>query len=126
MMVAPRILMALPQQRCRHPTFRSTPSQLMPVQGLVEFSSGGENAMPHPYRSHILEHLGHVAAMFDELGNCEVIDRVTRRQPAMRIVTMDDAVNATVLNGLGFVPPLRYGSRGFSRINRPRDSWHSC
>jgi transposase len=59
--------------------------------------------MPHAYRSQILDHLGLVAAMFDELGIGEVIDRVTRHQPETRIVTTGDAVKAMVLNGLGFV-----------------------
>ena len=59
--------------------------------------------MPHPYRSQILDHLGLVAAMFDELGIGEVIDRATRHQPETRIVTTGEAVNAMVLNGLGFV-----------------------
>jgi transposase len=59
--------------------------------------------MPHPYRSQILDHLGLVAGMFDELGIGEVIDRATRHHPETRIVTTGDAVKAMVLNGLGFV-----------------------
>jgi transposase len=59
--------------------------------------------MPPSYRSQILDHLGLVAAMFDELGIGEVIDRATRHQPETRIVTTGDAVKAMVLNGLGFV-----------------------
>ena len=54
--------------------------------------------MPHPYRSQILDHLGLVAGMFDELGIGEVIDRATRHQPETRIVTTGDAVKAMVLN----------------------------
>jgi transposase len=64
--------------------------------------------MPHHYRSQILDHLGLVAAMFDELGIGEVIDRATRHQPETRIVTTGDAVKAMVLNGLGFVNQQRY------------------
>jgi transposase len=64
--------------------------------------------MPHPYRSQILDHLGLVAAMFDELGIGEVIDRATRHQPETRIVTTGDAVKAMVLNGLGFVNQQLY------------------
>jgi transposase len=64
--------------------------------------------MPHPYRSQILDHLGLVAGMFDELGIGEVIDRATRRHPETRIVTTGDAVKAMVLNGLGFVNQQLY------------------
>jgi transposase len=63
--------------------------------------------MPHPYRSQILDHLGLVAGMFDELGIGEVIDRATRHHPETRIVTTGDAVKAMVLNGLGFVNQQR-------------------
>ena len=55
------------------------------------------------YRSQILDHLGLVAAMFDELGIGGVIDQATQQNPAMRIVTAGTAVKAMVLNGLGFV-----------------------
>jgi len=64
--------------------------------------------MPHPYRSQILDHLGLVAGMFDELGIGEVIDRATRHHPETRIVTTGDAVKAMVLNGLGFVNQQLY------------------
>jgi transposase len=64
--------------------------------------------MPHPYRSQILDHLGLVAGMFDELGIGEVIDRATRRHPETRIVTTGEAVKAMVLNGLGFVNQQLY------------------
>lgn len=68
--------------------------------------------MPHPYRSHILEHWGLVAGLCDALGLGEVIDRATRHHPATRLVTTGDAVKALVLNGLGCVnPPLDLGSR---------------
>jgi transposase len=64
--------------------------------------------MPHLYRSQILDHLGLVAGMFDELGIGEVIDRATQQNPERRIVTAGHAVNAMVLNGLGFVHQQRY------------------
>jgi hypothetical protein len=41
--------------------------------------------------------------MFDALGMGEVLARATRHQPDTRIVTTGEAVNAMVLNGLGFV-----------------------
>ncbi|HSF31575.1 MAG TPA: IS1634 family transposase [Candidatus Tectomicrobia bacterium] len=64
--------------------------------------------MAPPYRSQTLAHLGLVAGMFDELGIGEVIDRATRHQPETRIGTTGDAVQAMVLNGLGFVTQQRY------------------
>ena len=60
------------------------------------------------YRSQGLDHLGLVAALFDELGIGEVIDRATRQDPAMRIVTAGHAVKAMVLNGLGCVKQHLY------------------
>jgi transposase len=60
------------------------------------------------YRSQILDHLGLVAAMFDELGIAGVIDQATQQNPAMRIVTAGTAVKAMVLNGLGFVNQQLY------------------
>ena len=59
-------------------------------------------------RSQIWDHLGLVAAMFDELGIGGVIDQATQQHPAMRIVTAGTAVKAMVLNGRGFVNPPRY------------------
>ena len=64
--------------------------------------------MAHPYRSQILDHLGLVAGMFDELGIGEVIDQATQQNPAMRIVTAGHAVKAMVLNGLRFVNQQLY------------------
>src|SRR5215831_6048128 len=58
---------------------------------------------PQPYRTLVLDHLGLVAGMFEELGITEVIDKATQQDPAMRMVTAGHAVNAMVLNGLGFI-----------------------
>jgi transposase len=58
---------------------------------------------PPPYRSQVLDHLGLVAGMFEELGMGEMIDQATQQNPEMRLVTAGHAVNAMVLNGLGFV-----------------------
>ena len=41
---------------------------------------------PHSYRTQILDHLGLVAGMFEELGITEVIDQTTQQNPEMRIV----------------------------------------
>jgi transposase len=64
--------------------------------------------MRQPYRSQILDHLGLVAGMFDELGIGEVIDQATQQNPEMRLVTVGNAVKAMVLNGLGFVNQQLY------------------
>jgi Domain of unknown function (DUF4277) len=58
---------------------------------------------PQPYRTQVLDHLGLVAGMFEELGITEVIDLATQQNPARRLVTVSRAVKAMVLNGLGFV-----------------------
>ena len=63
---------------------------------------------PQSYRTQILDHLGLVAGMFEELGITEVIDHATQQDPAMRIVTAGHAVKAMVLNGLGFVNQQLY------------------
>jgi transposase len=59
--------------------------------------------MHRPYRSEVLDHLGLVAGMYDELGIGDVLDRATQQNPETRFVTVGNAVKAMVLNGLGFV-----------------------
>jgi transposase len=61
-----------------------------------------------PYRSHVLDHLGLVAGMFDELGIGDVIDRATHQNPERRDLTAGEAVKAMVLNGLGFINQALY------------------
>src|SRR5262245_25576524 len=80
---------------------------------------------PQPYRTQVLDHLGLVAGMCEELGITEVIDRATKQEPAMRIVTAGHAVKAMVLNGLGFmnqqlslVPPW-FQHKPISRLMAP-------
>lgn len=63
---------------------------------------------PQPYRTQVLDHLGLVAGMFEELGITEVVDKATQQNPEMRIVTVGHAVKAMVLNGLGFVNQQLY------------------
>jgi hypothetical protein len=63
---------------------------------------------PQSYRTQVLDHLGLVAWMFEELGIAEVIDHATQQDPAMRIVTAGHAVKAMVLNGLGFLNQQLY------------------
>jgi transposase len=63
----------------------------------------------HPtYRSQVLDHLGLVAGMFDELGIGDVIDQATHQNPEMRDLTVGEAVKAMVLNGLGFINQALY------------------
>src|SRR5678815_4764096 len=63
---------------------------------------------PQSYRTQVLDHLGLVAGMFEELGITEVIDQATQQNPEMRIVTVGHAVKAMVLNGLGFINQQLY------------------
>jgi transposase len=63
---------------------------------------------PQPYRTQLLDHLGLVAGMFEELGIAEVIDTATQQDPEMRIVTAGHAVKAMVINGLGFINQQLY------------------
>jgi transposase len=60
------------------------------------------------YRSQVLDHLGLVAGMFDELGIGDVIDQATHQNPEMRDLTVGEAVKAMVLNGLGFINQTLY------------------
>src|SRR5918992_2947389 len=61
-----------------------------------------------PYRSQVLDHLGLVAGMFDELGIGDVIDQATHQNPELRDLTVGEAVKAMVLNGLGFINQALY------------------
>ena len=72
--------------------------------------------MKRPYWSEVLDHLGLVSGMFDELGIGSVIDQATQQDPEMRIVTVGNAVKAMVLNGLGFAnQPLYLVPRFFQK-----------
>jgi transposase len=79
-----------------------------------------------PYRSQVLDHLGLVAGMFDELGIGDVIDQATQQHPDMRDLTVGEAVKAMVLNGLGFINqalylvPSFFPNKPTSRLISPR------
>ena len=60
------------------------------------------------YHSQVIDHLGLVAGMFDELGMGEIIDQATQQNPEMRDLTVGEAVKAMVLNGLGFINQALY------------------
>jgi transposase len=78
------------------------------------------------YRSQVLDHLGLVAGMFDELSIGDIIDRATQQNPEMRDLTAGEAVKAMVLNGLGFVNhalylvPRFFQNKPTSRLISPR------
>jgi transposase len=63
----------------------------------------------HPtYHSQVLDHLGLVAGMFDELSIGDTLDQATQQNPEMRDLTVGEAVKAMVLNGLGFINHALY------------------
>ncbi len=76
--------------------------------------------MPATYQSQMLDHLGLVAAMFDELGIGDVIDRNIDQDARRRQVSVGQAVKAMVLNGLGFVNQQLYLVPSFFD-NKPLD-----
>src|SRR4051812_6901022 len=79
-----------------------------------------------PYRSQVLDHLGLVAGMFDELGIGDAIDRATQQNPERRDLTAGEAVKAMGLNGLGFIHqalslvPRCFQNKPTSRLLSPR------
>jgi transposase len=68
----------------------------------------------------ILDHLGLVAGMFDELGIAEVIDQYIPQDHEKRHISVGQAVKAMVLNGLGFVNQNLYLIPHFFQ-NKPID-----
>ena len=79
-----------------------------------------------PYRSHVLDHLGLGAGMFDALGMGDVIDQATHQNPDMRDLTVGEAVKAMGLNGLGLITqavylvPRFFHTKSTSRLLSPR------
>ena len=78
------------------------------------------------YRSQVLDHLGLVAGMFDELGIGDVLDHATHQNPEMRDLTVGEAVKALLLNGLGCINqalslvPRFFQNTPTSRLISPR------
>ena len=58
---------------------------------------------PQAYRTQVLDPLGLVAGMFEARGITAVMDKATQQAPELRIVTAGHAVQAMVLNALGFI-----------------------
>jgi transposase len=83
-------------------------------------------AQPHPYRTQLLDHLGLVAGMFEELGIGDVLDHATHQNPEMRDLTVGEAVKALGLNGLGCIHqtlslvPRFFQNQPTSRLMSPR------
>jgi transposase len=63
---------------------------------------------PQPYRTQILDHLGLVAGLCDELSIGDVLDHATHQHPDMRDLTVGEAVKAMVLTGLGCINHALY------------------
>jgi transposase len=78
------------------------------------------------YHSQVLDHLGLVAGMFDELSLGDVLDQATHQNPEMRDLTVGEAVKAMVLNGLGlinqalYLVPRFFQNKPTSRLISPR------
>jgi len=63
---------------------------------------------PALYRSHNLDHLGLVAAIYDELGVGALIDTLIPQDFEQRHISVGQAVKAMVINGLGFTQSPLY------------------
>ena len=74
----------------------------------------------YEYKSETLEHLGLVAAMFDELGIGKVVDSLIPQDKVRCKVTLGQVLKATVLNGLGFSNSRLYLLSQFFE-NKPLD-----
>ena len=64
--------------------------------------------MDDQYKSLIVDHLGLVAGMFEELGIGQVIDDLIPQGQGCRHVSIGQTVKAMVLNGLGFTNQRMY------------------
>jgi transposase len=62
----------------------------------------GTMASPQHYSTRMLNHLGLVSTMVDELGIVEWVDRILPKDQEKQIVSYGQAVKAMILNGLGF------------------------
>ena len=78
---------------------------------------------PPPYRTQIFDHLGRVAGMSAELGSGDVRDQGTHHHPELRDLTVDEAVKAMVLNGVGVINQVLYLVPRVFQNKPPRDCW---
>lgn len=70
------------------------------------------------YQSEVLDHLGLVAGMIDELGLVERTDQLLPKSPAQQKVSHGQALKAMLLNGLGFTQQALYLTPHFFQ-NKP-------
>ncbi len=75
---------------------------------MAAHSETGTMAAPGHYSSKVLDHLGLVAGMYDELGIGRLIDRLLPQAQDKRTVSIGQAVKAMILNGLGFAHRALY------------------
>jgi len=80
----------------------------------------GTMAHPEHYSSKLLNHLGLVAGMYDELGIGDLIDLLIIQDEDKRTVSVGQAIKAMVLNGLGFTHRALYLTPLFFR-DKPVD-----
>jgi len=64
--------------------------------------------LPQECSSRLLNHLGLVAGMYDELGLGELIDSLIPQDKEKRVVSVGQTVKAMVVNGLGFANRVLY------------------
>jgi transposase len=82
--------------------------------------------MEHTYRRQTFDHRGLGAGMIDERGMGEVLDQATPQHPDMRDLTVGEAVQAMVRNGLGCINqtldriPRFFQHQPTSRLMAPR------
>ena len=85
----------------------------------------GTMASPSQYNSKLINHLGLVAGMCDELGVSDLINRVMIQDKEKRTVSIGQAVKAMILNGLGFanrtlyLSPLFFADKPVERLLGP-------
>jgi len=72
------------------------------------------------YESKLLDHLGLVAGMVDELGLVELINQMLPKPAEPSVVSYGHAVKAMIVNGLGFVQRTLYLMPEFFQ-NKPVD-----
>ena len=61
-----------------------------------------QNAINDKYQTTNLDHLGLIAAQFEELGLVELINKVIPQDTEKRNISLGHAIKAMVVNGLGF------------------------
>lgn len=81
---------------------------------------GMEEQKNYKYKAETLEHLGLVAAMYDELKIGEIVDSLVPQDKKQRKITLGQILKAMVLNGLGFANSRLYLLSQFFE-NKPLD-----